>query len=148
VERWRGSCKPCGLTKRVCFAPSDFAFSFINAANASTEPAVCSASAIAASLAERSISAYSRSRTFTVSPTRRCIELAFAFTARWDAFTPASNSHRSSTTMAVIILVRLAGGSGWCAFLANSTCPCFGVHQYCRTRLHLRRARPAQCKRD
>src|SRR6202171_3638563 len=128
VETCCGAGSPVTLTKRVLFIPIRAASRFILSTNASSEPAVTSANAIAASFPDCTISPCSSSSTDTaffgsmniLDPSARH---AFSDTvATCEGVSSLSLSARK-TRYAVISLVREAGSRGSSALTATSVWP-------------------------
>lgn len=108
MEKLFSSSKPIGLEKLVLYSPSESAFLFIFLTNSSTDPALCSARATAASFPEWMIAAYRRSFTricsFSYNQTLEPVVSAAFF----ETVTTSSRSFSSRIIVVVISLVMLA----------------------------------------
>ena len=119
---------PVALTKWVLVISSCWARSFIRPTNASSLPAIISASATDASLALEIAVAFKRSSTVICSPALNQIWLPPIDSACSEQVTMSSiemrpSSSASMTSSSVITLVIDAGGSTSSAFFSKSTRP-------------------------
>ena len=117
---------PLEFTKWVFKHPSSFALLFIISQNASTEPEICSASAVAASLADGISKTFNSCSTVSLSPSCKVAWVYPTGTekiALWLIVTTSLNSQFSKVNIAVISLVVLAGNLFSWAFLEYNIFP-------------------------
>ena len=117
------SLRPLGLANRVSVSPSALARLVMRASNEASEPDTCWARATATSLEEWSMSAYRSSCTRILCPGFSPSDVGSCFAARLVPVTMSPGEVFWSTTIAVMIFVRLAIGRRVPALLVNSVIP-------------------------